>query len=94
MTFRSSIVEKIGTFLDETIDITLKCTMHLHGHRNKVVPLMKPFILADINNGVKFRNHTYSLTNDIWNHYTLHQVSNHHIDNKNLVLSGHVEISS
>jgi len=65
MTSRSSIVEKTGTFLDETIDITLECTMHLHGHRNKVVPLMKPFIFADINNGVKFRNHTYSLTNDI-----------------------------
>jgi hypothetical protein len=94
MTFWSSIVEKTGTFLDETINITLECTMHLHGHRNKVVPLMKPFILVDIKNGVKFCNHTYSLTNDIWNHYPLCQVSNHHIDNKNLVLLGHVKISS
>jgi hypothetical protein len=38
MTFRSSIVEKTGTFLDETIHITFKCIVHLHGHQNKMVP--------------------------------------------------------
>ncbi len=94
MTSQLSIVEKTGTFLDETIDITLKCAMHLYGHWNKVMPLMKPFILANINNGAKFHTYTCSLTNDIQNHHPLHQVNNHHINNKNLVLSSHVKINS
>jgi hypothetical protein len=58
MTSRPFIVEKIGTFLDEMIHITLKCTVHLHGHPNKIVFFMKPFILANLNNGVKFYNYT------------------------------------
>jgi hypothetical protein len=33
--------------------------VHLHGHRNKVMPFMKLFILADLNNGVKFHNYIY-----------------------------------
>jgi hypothetical protein len=58
MTYRSSIVEKTSTLLDEMILITFKCTMHLHGHRKKMVPLMKPSILANLNNGAKFHNYT------------------------------------
>jgi hypothetical protein len=45
MTFRLLIVKKTSTFLDEMIHITHKCTMHLHGHQNKMVPLIKPLCL-------------------------------------------------
>jgi hypothetical protein len=58
MIFRSSIVEKTSTLLDERINIILRCAMHLHDHRNKVMPLLKPSILADLSNGAKFRNYT------------------------------------
>jgi hypothetical protein len=44
---------------NETIHITPRCTMHFHGHQNKMVPLMKPFILVDFNNGIEFHNYTY-----------------------------------
>jgi hypothetical protein len=64
MTFRLCIVVKIGTLLNETIHIMLGCAMHFHGDRNKVVPFMKPSILADFSNGVKFYNYTYWSTND------------------------------
>ncbi len=52
----SSIMEKTSTLLDEMIHITPKCVVHLHGHRNKMVALMKPFILADLSDGAKFCN--------------------------------------
>jgi hypothetical protein len=39
---------------NETIHITPRFAMHLHDHQNKVVPFMKPFILANLSNGVKF----------------------------------------
>jgi hypothetical protein len=87
-------MKKMGTFLNEMIHITPRCAMHLHGHRNKVVPLMKPSIFVDFNNGVKFHNYTYWSINDIWNHCLSRQVSNHHISNENLNLSGDVEINS
>ncbi len=58
MTYRSSIVEKMGTLIDETIHIMPKCAVHFHGHQNKVVRLIKPFILVNLSNGVKFRNCT------------------------------------
>ncbi len=57
MTFWSSIMEKIGTIPDEMIHITLEFIVHLHGHQNKVVPLVKPFVLVNINNGTKFGNY-------------------------------------
>jgi hypothetical protein len=60
MTSQLSIMEKMGTLPDEMIHITPKCIMHLHGHQNKVVPLMKSFIFADLNNGVKFYSYTIS----------------------------------
>jgi hypothetical protein len=47
-------MEKMGTLPNETIHITLGCIVHLHGHQNKIVPLMKPFILVDLNDGIKF----------------------------------------
>ncbi len=94
MTFRLSTVEKTSTFPDKTIHIKLECAMHLHGHQNKVVPFMKPSILADFSNGVKFCNCICWSTNDIQNHRLLRQVNNHHIDNEDLVLSSHVEIGS
>jgi hypothetical protein len=50
---------KMGKLLDETIHIMLECVVHLHGHRNKVVPFTKASILADLSNGVKFYNCTY-----------------------------------
>ncbi len=65
MISQSSIMEKMGTFLDETIHIMPRCTMHFHGHWNKVVPFMKPFIFVDLNNGTKFYNCICWLTNDI-----------------------------
>jgi chromate transport protein ChrA len=34
-------VEKTSIFPDEEIHIMLECALHLHGHQNKVVPLMK-----------------------------------------------------
>jgi hypothetical protein len=52
-------MEKKSTLPDEMIHITPKCTMHFHGHWNKMVPLLKPSTLADFNNGVKFYNYTY-----------------------------------
>jgi hypothetical protein len=42
MIFWSFIVEKTSTFHDEMIHIILGCAMHLHGHQNKLVSLMKP----------------------------------------------------
>jgi hypothetical protein len=92
MTSQSSIIEKTSTFVDETIHIMFECVVHLHGHWNKVVPFMKPFIFTDLSNDIKFRNYTYWSTNDTQSHRLPHWVSNHHIGNKNLVLLGHVEI--
>ncbi len=54
MTSQLPIVEKTCTLFDETIHIMSECTMHLHCHWNKVMPLMKPFTLVDLNNGTKF----------------------------------------
>jgi len=93
MTSRSSIVEKTSTFPTEMIHIMLGCVIHFQGHQNKMVPLLKAFIFVDLSNGVKFRNCTCWSTNDIQSHHLLHQVSKHHISNKDMVLSGHVEIN-
>jgi len=79
---------------NETIHIMPRCVMHFHGHRNKVVPLIKPSIVADLNNDDKFYNCVCWLTNDTQCHHLLHWVNNYHIDNKDLVLSDHVEIGS
>jgi hypothetical protein len=49
-----SIVEKTGTLPNEMIHIVSRCVVHIHGHWNKMMPFMKSFILADLNNGVKF----------------------------------------
>jgi hypothetical protein len=35
----------MDTLFDETIHIMLEDIVHLHGHQNKMLPLMKPFIL-------------------------------------------------
>jgi hypothetical protein len=64
MTLQRSIVEKTNTFLDETTHITFECAMHLHGHRNKVAPLMKTAILVNLSNGTKFHNYICWSTND------------------------------
>jgi hypothetical protein len=58
LTSQSSIVEKMNTLLDEMTNIASGCVVHLHGYRNKMVPFMKPFILADFNNVIKFYNCT------------------------------------
>jgi hypothetical protein len=94
MIFQLFIMEKMGTFPNETIHIMPRCVVHLHGHQNKMVPLMKPYIFVDLNNGVKFHSCTYWSTNDTRSHHLPHQVNNHHINNENMVLSNHVKINS
>jgi hypothetical protein len=94
MTFWLSIVEKMSTFLDETIHIMPRCVVHFHGHQNKMVPFMKPSIYRDFNNGIKFRSYTRWSINDIQKYCLSHWVNNHHISNEDLVFSGHVEIDS
>ncbi len=81
-------------FLDEMIHITPKCTMHLHGHRNKMVPLMEPFVIVDLSNNAKFHSCIYWWSNDTQKPPFPHRVSNHHIGNEDLVLSGPVKIDS
>jgi hypothetical protein len=94
MISQSYIVEKIGTLPNETIHLMPRCAMHLHCHQNKMVPLMKPYILVDFSNGTKFHSCTCWSTNDTRSHHLLCQVNNHHICNKDLVLLDHVKISS
>jgi hypothetical protein len=85
MISQSSIVKKMNTLFDETIHITPKCVVHLHGHQNKMVLLLKPFIFTVINNGIKFHNCTCWSANDTQSHRLSRRVNNHHIANKNLV---------
>jgi hypothetical protein len=59
MTSQSSIVEKTNTFPNEMILIMFECAMHLHGHWNKMVSLMKPSIFTYPKNGAKFHKYTY-----------------------------------
>ncbi len=79
----------MGT-LDEMKHIMPKGVVHLRGHWNKVVPLMKPFmkpfILTNMSNGIKFCSYTCWSIDDTWNHHFLCCVNNHHIGNKNLIL--------
>jgi hypothetical protein len=56
--FWSSIVKKTSTIPNEMIHIMLGCALHLHDHWNKVMPLLKPSIFANLNNGAKFRSYT------------------------------------
>jgi hypothetical protein len=72
MISQSSIMEKMATLPNEMIHIMLECVMHLHGHWNKMVPCMKPFVFPDLSNGVKFRSSTCWSTNDIWSHHLFH----------------------
>jgi len=58
-----------------------------------MVPFIKSFILADLNDDVKFRNYTYWSTNDTRTHHLSCQVSNRHNSNKNLIFMSHVKIS-
>ncbi len=51
-------MKNIDTLLDEMVHIMFECVVHLHGYQNKVVPLMKPSILVDLNNDAKFHNCT------------------------------------
>jgi len=41
MTFRLSNVEQTSTFPNEMIHIMPRCIVHLHGHQNNMVPLIK-----------------------------------------------------
>jgi hypothetical protein len=92
MTYYLSM-ENTSTLSKEIIHITFRCAMHLHGHRNKMVPLMKPFILTDLNNGVKLRNYICWSINNTHSHCLSCHVNNHHINNKNMVLTSPVKIS-
>ncbi len=87
------IMEKMGTFLNETIHITLEGVVYFKDHQNKVVPLMKPSIFVNFN-GIKFHSCISWLTDDTQSHCFSHRVNNDHIDNKNLVFMNHVEIDS
>ncbi len=89
-----SIMEKMGTFPDEIIHIMPGYIVHLHDHQSKMVPFMKPSIFANFCNGSKFHICICWSTNDIQSHHLLLQVSNHHINNEDLVLSGNVKIGS
>jgi len=94
MTSQSSIMEKTSTFPDEKIHIMPKDVVHFHGHQNKMVPHMKPFILVDLSNEAKFHNCICWLTNYTQCHHLSRWVSYYHIGNKYLVLLDHVEIGS
>jgi hypothetical protein len=59
-----------------------------------MVPLVKCSIFADFSNGVKFHSYTCWSSSDIRSHCFSCHVNNHHIDNEDLVLSGHVKIDS
>jgi len=48
------IMEKTNTFLDDMIHITFKNVVHLHGHWNKVVPIMEPSIFANLAMALSF----------------------------------------
>jgi hypothetical protein len=39
-----SIVKKTSTLLDDTIHISFGCIVHLHGHWNKVMPLISLYL--------------------------------------------------
>jgi hypothetical protein len=52
----------MDTFPNEMIHITHGCDVHLHGHQNNVMPLMKSSILANFSNDAKFRHYTHWLT--------------------------------
>ncbi len=82
----------MGTLLDEMIHIMPGCIVHLHGHWNKMVPLVKPSILGNLNNGIKFCNCICWSSNDTRSHHLQRQISNHHIGNEDLILLGHIEI--
>ncbi len=60
----------------------------------KMVPIMKSFILVNLNSDTKFHKYTCWLNNDIQKHYLWCWINNHHINNKDLVFPNHVEISS
>jgi hypothetical protein len=68
------IVKKMNTFPSETIHIMFRCAMHLHGNLNKVVPFMKPSILVDLRNGVKFYSCTCCSINDAVVGIIIHRV--------------------
>jgi hypothetical protein len=50
---------KRQTLPNETIHSMLKYVMHLHDHWNKMMPLTKLSILADLNNDAKFHNYIH-----------------------------------
>jgi len=55
---------------------------------------MKPSIFTNLNNGAKFHNYTYWLVHITRNHHLSCQVSNHHINNKDLVFMSHIKVCS
>jgi hypothetical protein len=55
---------------------------------------MKPSILVDLSNGVKFHSSICLLINDTQSHRFSYQVHNHHINNENQIILVHVKINS
>jgi hypothetical protein len=58
MTSQSYIMERTSTLPNERIHITLMCVVHFHGHRNKMMPLMKLPVLVNLSSYAKFHNCT------------------------------------
>jgi hypothetical protein len=56
--FIQPIMEKTNTLPNEMIHIMPEYAVHLHGHWNKMVHFMKPSILVNFSNGIKFYNCT------------------------------------
>jgi hypothetical protein len=94
MTSRLFAMGKTNTVPNEMIHITPRYTMDLHSHWNKMVPFLKSFIFANLSNGAKLRSYTCWLINNTQSCCFLRQVSNHYIDNEDLVFLGHVEVGS
>jgi hypothetical protein len=83
--FWSSTMEKTNTLFVEMIHIMPECVVHLYDHQNKVMPLIKPSIFVDLNNGAKFHNYT---TNQLMTHEATISLTGsitNHIDNEDLV---------
>jgi hypothetical protein len=95
MTPQSSILEMMGTLFAETIHIMSRCAMHLHGHQNKVVPFIKPFVYLQILVMVL----SFIITSTGWL-MTLEAIvfyiglvlSNPNIDNEDLIFLSHIKI--
>ncbi len=78
-------MEKTSTLFVEMIHIMPECVVHLYDHQNKVMPLIKPSIFVDLNNGVKFHSCTANQLMTLEATISLIGSITNHIDNEDLV---------